>query len=124
MPSGQSAWTFNSALAIAMSSASVLTGLLMKRLPPAMILVLNAGCRFGRRLSRAESEGLLRDTVTPSAIDSKLCTMYYKKCSTGVSDDDCSFRHTACGRRALLARDGRLPHSNLSDRFCMASRSV
>src|SRR5438034_35967 len=29
MPSGQSAWTFNSVLAIAMSSASVLTGLLM-----------------------------------------------------------------------------------------------
>src|SRR6266545_712497 len=53
IPSGQSAWTFSSALANAMSSASVLTGLLMVTAPPGgSSWFMGTGCRFGRHLSR------------------------------------------------------------------------
>jgi hypothetical protein len=52
IPSGQSAWTFNSALASAMSSASVLVGLLMAKAFSG--LSITAGCRVGGRLSRGE----------------------------------------------------------------------
>src|SRR5882757_7197821 len=51
IPSGQSAWTFNSARAIAISSASVLAGLLMVALPGDVFGVMRTGCRFAGLLS-------------------------------------------------------------------------
>src|SRR4030081_2356443 len=84
MPSGQSAWTLSSARAIAINSASDLTGLLMTTFPPGFPwfdafssrepestslenAIVALGCRFGGRLSRGQSQrhlaapcGLLR----------------------------------------------------------------
>src|SRR5688572_21962949 len=60
MPSGQSAWTFNSATAIAMSSASVLAGLLMAIVPPDGVFdFVRAGCRFASVLSRGRARGAI-----------------------------------------------------------------
>src|SRR6267142_3247731 len=68
MPSGQSAWTFNSACAIAINSASVFSGLLMLRRPPGQAVCLQvAGLT---RICRGD-EGTARHLVALNGAGSR-----------------------------------------------------
>src|SRR4051794_34237112 len=59
------------------------------------------------------------------SIDSILCSMYYQKCSEAeIADDDGSLDTISGRHRQALARYRRLSRSDLSDRLCLASRSV
>src|SRR3954451_13120301 len=64
MPSVQSRWTFNAAFAIAISSASVLAGLLMRRLPPERSSLILCGQVAGSEaVCRGDNAPLSRDVL-------------------------------------------------------------